>query len=94
MPIRILPAFVILPPGAGSVPISTELAEASFRLGVVRPASGGGNAGERIRSTVLAARSRLIYIRATAYRLLIVSTDFFIQRCTGEVAEWSKALPC
>ena len=30
----------------------------------------------------------------TAQRLLIVALDFFIQRCAGEVAEWSKALPC
>ncbi|MCV3210400.1 hypothetical protein OEZ53_27470 [Mesorhizobium sp. YC-2] len=26
--------------------------------------------------------------------LLIVPTLFFIQRRNGEVAEWSKALPC
>jgi hypothetical protein len=30
--------------------------------------------------------------RTTA--LLIVAPLFFIQRRTGEVAEWSKALPC
>jgi hypothetical protein len=30
----------------------------------------------------------------TDWRLLIVAPDFFIQRCAGEVAEWSKALPC
>ena len=28
------------------------------------------------------------------FRLLIVAALFFIQRPTGEVAEWSKALPC
>ena len=26
--------------------------------------------------------------------LLIVASEFFIQRGAGEVAEWSKALPC
>jgi len=26
--------------------------------------------------------------------LLIVASVFSIQRCAGEVAEWSKALPC
>ncbi|MGN6773058.1 MAG: hypothetical protein ACTHJQ_24905 [Rhizobiaceae bacterium] len=31
---------------------------------------------------------------AQATAQLIVSTLFFIQRHTGEVAEWSKALPC
>jgi hypothetical protein len=29
-----------------------------------------------------------------ADRLLIVATDFFNPTRTGEVAEWSKALPC
>jgi hypothetical protein len=34
------------------------------------------------------------YFAITATRLLIVPPDFFIQRGAGEVAEWSKALPC
>jgi hypothetical protein len=35
-----------------------------------------------------------IFTVRTDRRLLIVAPDFFIQRCAGEVAEWSKALPC
>ncbi len=33
-------------------------------------------------------------LRRRQKHVLIVTPLFFIQRCVGEVAEWSKALPC
>jgi hypothetical protein len=37
---------------------------------------------------------RVVFPRFEGLSVLIVRTDFFIDRFTGEVAEWSKALPC
>ena len=41
-----------------------------------------------------AGRKRLIFLANDGEGLLIVCRLFFIQRRYGEVAEWSKALPC
>ena len=38
--------------------------------------------------------ARIIFLQLTERPLLIVRRLFFIHRRNGEVAEWSKALPC
>lgn len=38
--------------------------------------------------------ARLLFFHINDAGLLIVPALFFIQRRNGEVAEWSKALPC
>ena len=55
------------------------------------PATGGN---QRVRRISQENPTYLIFLPCRERRLLIVRRLFFIQRGNGEVAEWSKALPC